>query len=85
MPRYYFNFKDGKTSLDQEGVELSGLSQARDMAIMHSGEILRDGASGALWAGESWHMWITDEPNGAGKTLLTLKFSATDSSETAVS
>ena len=75
MPRYFFNVKDGRTILDEEGVELSSLAEARNAAIVNSGEILRDGAAAALWNGEPWFMWVTDAPNGEGMTLFTLRFS----------
>jgi hypothetical protein len=78
MSRYYFNVQDGQTSLDEEGQELGSLAEARQLAIVHSGEILRDGASDGLWAGETWRMWVTDQPGGAGETFFTLNFSATE-------
>jgi hypothetical protein len=76
MPRYYFNVKDGKTLLDNDGHECASLAEARKLAIEHSGEILKDGASESLWSGQPWIMWVTDAPNGGGKTLFTLHFSA---------
>jgi|1185.fasta_scaffold175849_2 hypothetical protein len=76
MNRYYFNFKDGHTTLDNEGVELPSLADARNMAILNSGEILKDGASDSLWGGTPWQVWVTDAPNGGGNTLFTLRFSA---------
>jgi hypothetical protein len=78
MPRYYFNINDGRMILDEEGTELPSLAAAREEAIRNSGEILRNGAGPALWAGEPWRMWVTDEPAGGGKILFTLKFSAED-------
>jgi len=78
MPRYYFNHEDGRTTLDEMGDELASLAEARKMAILHSAEILKDGASEALWRGERWCLWVTDAPNGGGKTLLTLTVSAAD-------
>jgi len=39
MTRYYFNLKDGHTTIDNEGVELPSLGEARRMAIVNSGEI----------------------------------------------
>jgi hypothetical protein len=82
MSRYYFHVKDGSTTLDADGVELHSLQAARNMAIESSGEVLKDGASEALWGGECWVMWVTDEPNGAGHTFFTLRFSA-ESAESA--
>jgi hypothetical protein len=76
MPRYYFHVKDGYTSLDAHGVELKSVREARDAAVVHSGEVLRDGASEHLWSGEPWLLWVTDQPNGKGKTLFRLNFSA---------
>ena len=78
MTRYYFNVKDGQTLIDNEGDEFATLAEARNLAIEHSGEILKDGASDTLWSGEPWRMWVTDAPNGRGKTLFTLEFSAKD-------
>ena len=75
MSRYYFHVKDGHVSLDDEGMELPTLGAARDFAIQHSGKILRDGASSALWSGTPWSMWVTDAPNGGGTTFFTLRFS----------
>jgi putative transposase len=49
MTRYYFNVKDGKTLLDNEGHECATLAEARKLAIEHSGEILKDGASDLTW------------------------------------
>jgi hypothetical protein len=83
MSLFYFNIRDGRTMLDGIGTELSGLAAARQEAIRCSGEILRNGAGPAMWAGEAWRMWVTDQPNGGGKTLFTLKFSAADGDETA--
>lgn len=83
MARYYFNVHDGNTLLDDDGVELPTLAAAREMAIVHSGEILKNGAGPAMWAGEAWRMWVTDAPSGGGKTLFTLRFSATEGEESA--
>jgi hypothetical protein len=78
MPRYYFNLKDGRVLLDQDGSEFPDIHAARKEAVRYSGEVLRDGAGEALWAGELWKLWVTDEPNGKGNTFFTLTFSATE-------
>lgn len=83
MPRYYYHVHDGRTTLDDEGVELADLKAAREMAILNSGEILKNGAGPAMWAGEPWRMWVTDGPGGGGKTLFTLKFSAVEGEDSA--
>ena len=76
MTRYYFNVHDGQSVIDNEGVELPSLDAARKLAIEHSGEILKNGAGPAMWAGEPWRLWVTDAPGGCGKTLFTLCFTA---------
>ena len=78
MPRYYFHIHDGREILDDDGLELPDLAAAREMAILNSGEILKNGAGPGMWAGEPWRMWVTDEPGGGGKTFFTLQFSATE-------
>lgn len=78
MPRYYFNIKDGRTTLDNEGTELTDLDAAHKTAVTFSGEILRDGASGSLWSGPPWELWVTDQPGGLGQTHFTLYFSAVE-------
>jgi hypothetical protein len=72
MPRFFYNFKDGQTFLDREGIELPGLDEARTQAVVASGEALRDHAKG-FWGGEEWRMWVTDE---TGATVCALRFSA---------
>ena len=83
MPLFYFNIRDGRTMVDDVGTELPNLPAARQEALRASGEILRNGAGPAMWAGEPWRMWVRDQPNGGGKTFFTLKFSAADGEETA--
>jgi hypothetical protein len=78
VSRYYYHLHDGRQILDDEGAELPNLAAARNMAIVHSGEILKDGAASSFWSGEPWRMWVTDEPNGGGRTLFTLRFEATE-------
>jgi hypothetical protein len=72
MPRYFFNFKDGSTFLDEDGIELAGLQEARAQAVVASGEMIRDYAHN-FWTGEEWRMWVTDE---AGATVCALRFAA---------
>ncbi len=78
MARYYFHVQDGRTILDDEGVELPDLDAARKEAIRASGEALRDGIDAGIWAGESWRMWVTAAPGGNGHTFFTLRFSASE-------
>jgi hypothetical protein len=77
MSLYYFNIKDGSTTLDDEGHELADLSAARREAVETAGRILAD-SEDHLWNGEPWCMWVTDQPSGGGTTLFTLEFTAKD-------
>jgi hypothetical protein len=77
MQRYSFNLKDGSVILDEQGVELADMDAVRKEAMSASLELLRGmQAAGEFWSGEPWKLWVTDEPNGAGKTVLTLEFTA---------
>jgi hypothetical protein len=31
-----------------------------------------------FWSGEPWKLWVTDQPDGAGTTVLTLQFAAVE-------
>ena len=78
MQRYYFHLENGQILLDDAGVELRDIAAAQNEALRASGEILRAGAraTAPLWNGTPWRMWVTDKPNGEGKTFFTLRFSA---------
>jgi len=78
MPRYYFHFEDDKLVHDETGSEWLNIAAAQDEAVRASGDILRAGPkdSVGLWNGTPWRMWVTDKPNGEGKTFFTLRFSA---------
>jgi hypothetical protein len=73
--RYYFHVTDGQTIMDETGDEFSSLEAAKDSAIKTSSEMLRGLKHRVnFWSGEQWRLWVTDGPNGSGKTLLELKF-----------
>jgi Domain of unknown function (DUF6894) len=78
MTRYFFHLHDGVPSLDHEGIELLDFAAAREEAACASGELLRDRTRFSFESGEPWRFWVTDGPGGAGKTLLTLQFIATE-------
>jgi hypothetical protein len=78
MPRYFFNVDEDDPSIDHEGTELADIKAARDEAIKLTGGMLRNGSGSSLWGGKPWRLWVTDQPGGAGKTLFTLQFSATE-------
>jgi hypothetical protein len=72
MPRYFFHIHNGTDTWDVEGVELSGLAEARNEAITSAGEMIRHRGS-VVWSGVEWRMQVTDE---TGRTVFTLHFSA---------
>lgn len=75
MPRYFFNIEDSITILDDTGQMLADLTEAKSTAIRTAGELLKDGPNGeGFWAGLPWQLWVTDGPNGGGKTFFTLRF-----------
>jgi len=74
--RYYFNIKDEVDLLDEEGLELSDLDAVKKEALLSSGEMLKDLQGRHFWTGEPWVLWVTDQPNGGGNTMLTLTFTS---------
>jgi hypothetical protein len=78
VARFYFHLEDGQILLDDTGCELSDVGAAQREALRTSGDILRGGvrATAHLWNGTPWRMWVTDKPDGGGKTFFTLRFSA---------
>jgi len=61
--------------LDDEGHDCADLASVRTQALATSGAILKElSGSAEFWSGEGWTMWVTDEPNGKGKTILALEF-----------
>jgi uncharacterized protein DUF6894 len=78
MQRYYFHLENGQILLDEAGVELRDIAAAQNEALRASGDILKSGSrvNAALWNGTPWRLWVTDEPNGEGKTFFTLRLSA---------
>jgi len=76
MPRYYFHLEDGQVLLDDTGSELGDVAAAQNEALRASGDLLRGGrATAHFWNGTPWRMWVTDKPDGEGKTFFTLRFS----------
>jgi hypothetical protein len=38
--------------------------------------MLKNDGTEEFWAGEPWRVWVTDQANGAGQTILTLELCA---------
>jgi hypothetical protein len=73
MPRYFFDFKDGRDYKDYTGYELADIKAVREQALRTSGEMLRDGSRGDVWEGEEWSLQVKDQD---GRCVLTIRFSA---------
>ena len=72
MPRYFFHIQDGQSLSDQDGVELRGIDEVRNQAVVAAGEALRD-QGGKFWNHGQWLMQVVDEN---GETVCRLRFSA---------
>jgi hypothetical protein len=72
VPRYFFHVHDSIDVLDDVGTVLSGPPEAREQAVVASGEMLRDYGR-RFWGHPDWKMWVTNE---AGKTICILTFKA---------
>jgi hypothetical protein len=75
MPRYFFHTHNGVTVLDVRGLEFPNFRVARDEAIRTCGEMLRQ-IPFFINNGDPFQLWVTDQPGGKGKKLLTLTVSA---------
>ena len=60
MPRYFFQFQDGKSDRDVEGTELAGVQEARLEAARLIGACLQD-EPGAFWTEAEWQLNVSDE------------------------
>jgi hypothetical protein len=76
MPRYYFHVEDGHRLFDDIGQDLPDIAAVQTEALRASADLLKGGPSFSVWDGVPWRMWVTDKPEGEGKTFLTLSFSA---------
>jgi hypothetical protein len=75
--RYFFHIKDGLTvTLDNEGQELVGLDAVKNETAGVAADLLKGPLSKIFASNGSWRLWVTDEPDGAGKTIVSLTLSA---------
>ncbi|HEV7878115.1 DUF6894 family protein [Bradyrhizobium sp.] len=79
MARYFFHSKNGKVTLDEEGLELADIDAVREEAYFFGRETVWATPVSEFWAGESQSVWVTDGPNATGETILRLELSATSS------
>ena len=77
MAMHYFHMVDGQTTFDSVGTDLPDLQSVRKEALRAGREMLNlGGGSEQFWAGEPWRIWVTDEPDGSGQTILTIELTA---------
>jgi hypothetical protein len=48
----------------------------RHCAVTTTAELLGGMTGREFWSGVPWKLWVTDQPGGAGETVLMLEFSA---------
>ena len=77
MSRYYFNFLNGETRLDDVGTELRDIAAVRVQAIRATSRemFLRETGHEDFWSGTPAKLWVTDGPSGSGQTVLTIQMS----------
>jgi hypothetical protein len=74
--RYYFHVKDGATTFDDEGMELPDVAAVKKEALLISADLIKDGVGPHFWTGRPWILFVTDQPNGGGNTILSLALTA---------
>jgi hypothetical protein len=74
--RYFFHLKDGIEVHDEKGMEFDDIDAVKHEAFQSSVDMLRGRRGDHFWTGEPWLLWVTDQPNGQGNTILSLTFAA---------
>ena len=74
MPRFHFNVLDGTAYIDDAGVELTGIDDAKRVARRYAGTMLADSAD-ASTPDREWRIEVT---NHEGWALFRLGVSRTD-------
>ena len=77
MPRFHFNVLDGTAFIDQVGVELASLNDAKREAMRYAGAMLVDSA-GVSRPDREWRVEVTDHQ---GLALFRLAVSMMDPPE----
>ncbi len=71
MPKYFFNVHDGRSDLDQNGVELPDLAAAKIEGIRFAGVLIHENAA-CIATNWQWRIEVADE---TGLVLLRMDFS----------
>jgi hypothetical protein len=78
MALHYFHSSNGLTTLDDLGTDLPDLLSVRKEVLRALRELLVLGSSDARWIGDPWRVWVTDQPNATGRTVLALELKELD-------
>ena len=70
MPKFYFNVEDGSGIVDDHGMDLPDIAEAKCEAVRYAGRLICDHA-GNFWNSGDWSMTVTDE-NGLALFVLQL-------------
>jgi len=73
MALSYFHSTSGHTTLDAVGTDLPNLPAIRAEAIRALRELLFIRSTDGPWRSDPWRVWVTDQPNANGHTILTLE------------
>ena len=76
MALHYFHHSNGHTTLDHFGTDHPDLASVRQEAIRALRELIYLGPADSLWSGEPWKLWVTQDPDGVGRNVLTLDLNA---------
>ena len=70
MARFFFHVANGHELRDDAGMDLKGVREAREEALLTASELL--GGDGSFWNVTAWAVRVTDD---AGKDVFTVKVS----------
>jgi len=76
MALHYFHYANGSQTLDNIGTDLADMTAVRKEAVRAFRELLNLTSGQGAWDGDPWKVWVTDQPNAKGKTILVLELSA---------
>jgi hypothetical protein len=74
MSLFFFHIQDGQTYHDDAGQDLESIQEAKQVALDISRDVFGSLRGPHFWSGVPWKLWVTNQPNGGGITLLTLTF-----------
>jgi hypothetical protein len=76
MALHYFHMSNGETILDVKGTDIPDSSSVRKEAVRTARDLLNLRETDKLWDGNPWKVWVTDRPNGAGRTIAIIEVNA---------